>query len=533
MSNLTEAIQNGNVYLGIELGSTRIKAVLIDESCAPVASGSHDWENRLEDGVWTYRLEDVWKGVQDSFQKLRQDVQKKHGVWLTKIRGMGVSAMMHGYLVFDRHDTQLVPFRTWRNTSTEQAAALLTEAFAFNIPQRWSIAHLYQAILNGEAHVADIASITTLAGYVHRRLTGEHVLGIGEASGMFPVESNAISYNSGMLDTFSGLIAKKNYGWNISDLLPAVRSAGESAGFLTVEGARLLDPAGTLEAGCPLCPPEGDAGTGMVATNSVSARTGNVSAGTSIFAMVVLEKALSKVHTEIDIVATPSGKPVAMAHCNSCTSDLDAWIRLLKEWNGMMGVEISTSAIYDTFYNKALEADPDCGGLVSYNYYSGEPVTGLKEGRPLFVRMPDSNFSFANFARCILYSTMATLKIGMDILTGQEHVKLEQLLGHGGLFKTPGVGQALMAGALHVPVTVMDTAGEGGAWGIALLAAFAGRKQPGETLEAFLETHVFANSPGTCVQPEKADIEGFARYMERYQAGLHVQKAAVTYLKER
>lgn len=529
--NSKEAIQTGSVYLGIEMGSTRIKAVLVDESCAPIASGSHDWENRLEDGVWTYHLDDVWAGLQDSYSKLRQNVKEKYNTDLTKLKGMGVSAMMHGYLVFDKQDNQLVPFRTWRNTSTEKAAEILTRDFNFNIPQRWSIAHLYQAILNGESHVADIDFMTTLAGYVHWQLTGKKLLGVGEACGMFPLEDDSLAYNTKMLAAFDKLISDKRYAWSIKDIMPEILTAGDVAGTLTPQGAKRLDPTGTLVPGCPLCPPEGDAGTGMVATNSVSERTGNVSAGTSIFAMVVLEKPLSKVHMEIDMVTTPSGKPVAMAHCNSCTSDLDAWIRLLKEFNGMMGTEVSTPALYDTFYGKALEGDPDCGGLLSYNYYSGEPVTGLEEGRPLFVRMPDSKFTFANFARCILYSTMATLKIGMDILTEQEHVKLEQLLGHGGLFKTEGVGQTLMAGALKVPVTVMETAGEGGAWGIALLAAFTGMKQSSETLEDFLANRVFADSPGTCIKPAQTDVDGFSSYIAFYKKGLAVQKSAVANLR--
>jgi sugar (pentulose or hexulose) kinase len=508
------------------MGSTRIKAVLIDEKQNPLASGGFDWENRLENGIWTYRLDDVWAGLREAFAKLAAEVRSKYGAPLTKLAAFGVSAMMHGYLPFGKDGKQLAAFRTWRNTTTEQAAAALTKEFSFNVPQRWSIAHLYQAILNGEEHVKDIGYLTTLSGYVHWQLSGKKVMGVGEASGMFPIDSNACDYDAGMMAKFDELVADKKYGWKLRDIMPVVRNAGDDAGVLTAEGARLLDPSGALLSGCPMCPPEGDAGTGMVATNSVSERTGNVSAGTSIFAMLVLEKALSQVYTEIDMVTTPAGKPVAMVHCNNCTSDFDAWVKLFGEVHAALGGAVSKPALYDAIYFKALEGDADCGGLLSYNYVSGEPVTGLDEGRPLFVRTPDSRFSLANFARSLLFSTMATLKIGMDILTVKENVKLEQLLGHGGLFKTEGVGQSLMAAALDVPVTVMASAGEGGAWGIAVLAAYRAQAK-GRTLVTFLAEQVFCGKTGKRVEPDQSDVEGFLRFMERYVKGLAVEREAV------
>lgn len=525
------AILNGETSLGIELGSTRIKAVLIDSQNNCLATGGHNWENRLENGIWTYPLDAVWAGLQDAYAHLAQEVQKEYGVPLTNIRSMGISGMMHGYLVFDKNNQQLVPFRTWRNTITEQAAALLTEEFAFNVPQRWSVAHLYQSLLNGDSHVKDVAFATTLAGYVHWQLTGEKVMGVGEASGMFPIDSNTIDYHQTMVEQFDALAAAKGMGWKLRGIFPKVLGAGDSAGQLTPQGAKLLDPTGTLQPGIPLCPPEGDAGTGMVATNSVAERTGNVSAGTSIFAMIVLEKALSQVYIEIDMVTTPSGKPVAMVHCNNCTTDLDAWTRLFAEVLEGMGVAVNKPALYDMLYNKALEGEPDAGGLLSYNYHSGEVITGLDEGRPLFTLLPDSKMTLANFTRNLLFSTMATLKIGMDILTDKENVRLEQILGHGGLFKTKGVGQQLMAAALDVPVAVMESAGEGGAWGIALLASYMANRAPGETLEDFLSKKVFNGVAGSVIKPSPSDVKGFEAFMERYVSGLPVEKAAVEALK--
>ena len=530
-NQIAQFISAGEAVFGLELGSTRIKAVLIGADGTPLASGSYDWENRLENNVWTYHLEDVWTGLQTAYRSLADAVEAQYGVKLTKLKALGFSAMMHGYLAFDKDDNLLVPFRTWRNTMTEQAANELTARFGFNIPQRWSIAHLHQAILNGEEHVKDIAFITTLAGYVHWKLTGEKVLGIGDASGMLPIDSDTNDFDAGMIEKFDAIHADKGFGWKLSEILPTVRAAGEDAGVLTAEGAKLLDPTGALEAGVPVAPPEGDAGTGMAATNSVRVRTGNVSAGTSIFSMVVLEKPLSKVHVEIDMVTTPSGKPVAMAHCNNCTSDINAWAAVFKSFAEALCVSCTMPQALDAMFYGALEADPDCGGLVSYNYVSGEPMTGMEEGRPLFVRMPDSKFTFANFARTQLYSAMAALKIGMDILIDEEKVEVDTLLGHGGFFKAKGVGQKLMAGALRTPVSVMETAGEGGPWGMALLASYLVNRAEGETLEDYLDAKIFAGSEGVCIAPEETDMAGFEAFLNRYKAALPAERAAVDTLK--
>jgi sugar (pentulose or hexulose) kinase len=527
MNARKQAVEQGRTALGIELGSTRVKAVLIGEDHEPMATGGHEWENRLEDGVWTYGLPDVWEGLRAAYRRLADDVKATYGVSLRTTGAIGISAMMHGYLVFDAAGRQLVPFRTWRNTLTEQAAAILTRELGFNIPQRWSAAHLYQAILNGEPHVGDVAFMTTLSGYVHWKLTGEKVLGIGDASGMFPIDSGTNDFDARMIGRFDALIAKHDFDGSLERIVPASMSAGTRAGVLTAEGAGLLDPSGELAAGIPFCPPEGDAGTGMVATNSVAERTGNVSAGTSIFAMIVLEKALSKVYPEIDLVTTPSGRPVAMVHCNNCTTDIDAWVRLFAELCGAVGAEVGKSALYDLLYEKALEGDPDCGGILTYNYYAGEPITGFEQGRPLHVRMPESRLTLANHMRSLLFSAMGTLAIGMDILTENERVRIDGMLGHGGLFKAKGVGQRLMAAAMGVPVSVMDTAGEGGAWGIALLADFMARKEAGETLEAFLANRVFSGRTGISVRPDEIDARGFAAFKARYAKGLAIEKAAV------
>ncbi|MDR0496857.1 MAG: FGGY-family carbohydrate kinase [Treponema sp.] len=522
-----KAIIEGKTALGIELGSTRIKAVLIDENYELIASGGHDWENKLENGVWTYALDDVWAGVQNSFRNLADDVQKRYGLTLSTIGAVGISAMMHGYLVFNKEDKLLVPFRTWRNTMTEKAAVALTEKLQFNIPQRWSIAHLYQAILNKEDHVKDIAFLTSLAGYVHWKLTGQKVIGIDDGSGLFPVDSTVNNYHVKMLGQFEELVKPLGFSWNISGILPKALCAGENAGTLTAEGAKLLDLSGNLQAGIPFCPPEGDAGTGMVATNAVAERTGNVSAGTSIFAMIVLEKALSKVYPEVDMVTTPAGKPVAMVHCNNCTTDLDAWAKLFRELADLTGAKIDKAALYDALYFKALEGDEDCGNLLSYNFYSGEHNIGIEQGRPLFVRLPDRNFTLANFMRTLLFSTMGTLKLGMEILTEKEHVHVDSLLGHGGLFKTKGVGQRLMAGALNTPVSVMESAGEGGAWGIAILAAYLLHGKESGPLEQFLGGKVFAGKSSTRLEPDAKDVSSFRKFMERFVAGLKVERAAV------
>ncbi len=518
-------IAEGRAVLGVEFGSTRIKAVLIASDKAPVASGGHTWENRLENGVWTYSLDDIHTGLQDCYAKLKADVMEKYGVKLTKIGAMGFSAMMHGYMAFDSEGRLLAPFRTWRNTITERASRELTSLFNYNIPQRWSIAHLYQAILNGEEHVPRIAYLTTLAGYIQWRLTGEKALGVGEASGMFPIDTGTKTYNASMVEKFNLLI--KDLPWRLEDIMPKVLVAGENAGVLTAEGALLLDPSGELEPGSPLCPPEGDAGTGMVATNSVTVRTGNVSAGTSVFAMIVLEKELSKVYPEIDLVTTPMGDLVGMVHCNNCTSDINAWVNIFKEFSELMGVDISMPKLYDALYFKAMEGAPDCGGLLSYCYYSGESITGFEEGRPLFVRTPESDFSLANFMRANLYATLGALKIGLDIMFRQEGVKVDSILGHGGLFKTEGVGQRVLAAAMDAPVSVMETAGEGGAWGIALLAAYMLEKAEGEALDEYLNEKVFKGMKSVTVSPDPADVEGFNRYIRRYSAGLPIERAAV------
>lgn len=523
-TQIAAAVKKGDTALGIELGSTRIKAVLIGPDHAPIATGAYDWENRLENGVWTYHLDDVWTGIQAAFRELREEVQSRCGVPLTTLGAMGVSAMMHGYLPFDKNGTQLCEFRTWRNTITEAEAQELTQLFQFNIPQRWSIAHLYRAIRQGEAHVRDIAFLTTLEGYVHWKLTGKKVLGVGEAAGMFPLDETG-RFHPRMLAQFDEILQQRHIPWRLEDILPEILVAGDPAGELTPEGAKLLDPTGALQAGIPLCPPEGDAGTGMTATNSVSARTGNVSAGTSIFAMVVLEHPLSQVHPEIDMVATPAGLPAAMVHCNTCTSDLDAWVKLFAELLNSASTPLPKSQLYDLLYHKALEGAADCGGVVSYNCYSGEPVIHLEEGRPLLMRLPDSQLTLGNFMRAQLYAAMATLRLGMEILYG-EHVALEKLYGHGGLFKTKGVGQRLMAGALGVPVAVMETAGEGGPWGMALLAMYRKNRRPGDTLEDYLQDQVFAQAKGEELPPDPADAAGFAAYLKRYQAGLAVERTA-------
>ena len=529
-NEIQKAIESGQTALGIELGSTRIKAVLIGEDHTPLASGSHEWENRHENGVWTYSLEAVWNGLQDSFQNLSKDISEKYGVSLKTVGAIGFSAMMHGYMAFDKDGNLLVPFRTWRNTITGQAAEKLTDLFQFNIPQRWSIAHLYQAILNQESHVKDIDHLTTLAGYVHWKLTGQKVLGVGEASGMFPIDSTTNDYDKRRLEQFDECLKAENISWKLEEILPKVLVAGDTAGVLTEEGAKLLDPSGQLQAGIPLCPPEGDAGTGMVATNSVAQRTGNVSAGTSVFAMIVLEKALSKLYPEIDMVTTPTGKPVAMVHSNNCTSDLNAWVDVFQEFTRALGVEISESKLYEMLYQQGLKGDADGGGLLAYNYVSGEHITHLEEGRPLFVRTPESRFTLSNFMRTHLFSSLGALKIGMDILFEQEKVQLDQLLGHGGFFKTKEVGQRMMAAAMNVPVSVMETAGEGGAWGIALLASYMLHKKD-EPLEDYLSDKVFAGQQGSTIAPDQHDVDGFAAFMDLYKKGLGIERAAVNGLR--
>ncbi len=530
-NDIKAAVESGKTALGIELGSTRIKAVLISADHTPLASGSFEWENRYESGVWTYRLDDVWTGLQESFRELSRNVFEQYDARLSTVGAIGFSAMMHGYLAFDQDDRLLVPFRTWRNTTTGEAAAKLTDLFQFNIPQRWSIAHLYQAILSQEPHVAQISHLTTLAGYVHWRLTGQKVLGVGEASGMFPIDSATNDYDARLVARFDQLVEAEKLPWRLHAILPRVLVAGEAAGVLSEAGARLLDPAGQLRPGTPLCPPEGDAGTGMVATNSVAARTGNVSAGTSVFAMIVLEQPLAKVHPEIDMVTTPTGAPVAMVHSNNCTSDLNAWVALFEEFSAALGVEISQSRLFELLYSRALAGDADGGGLLAYNYVSGEHITHLAEGRPLFIRSPESRFTLANFMRVHLFSALAALKIGLEILFEQEQVQIDQILGHGGFFKTPQVGQRIMAAAINVPVAVMETAGEGGAWGMALLAAYMLQKAADEPLEAYLAARVFAAMRGATIAPDAGDVAGFTAFLERYKRGLIIERAAVDALR--
>ena len=520
-------IESGKSVLGIEFGSTRIKAVLVDEDHVPIAQGSHEWENQLVDGLWTYSNETIWFGLQDCYADLRNDVRKRYDVEIEHLASIGISAMMHGYMPFDKGGHLMVPFRTWRNTNTGEAAAALSKLFVYNIPLRWSISHLYQAILNKEEHVPEIGYLTTLAGYIHWKLTGEKVLGVGDASGMIPVDPETGNYRTDMIEKFDNLVAPYGFPWKLGDILPKVLNAGEPAGRLTETGAKRLDISGHLQAGVPLCPPEGDAGTGMVATNAVRPRTGNVSAGTSSFSMIVLEKELSKPNEMIDMVTTPDGNLVAMVHCNNCTSDLNGWVGLFKEYEELMGGPVDVGKIFQRLFAAADKGDPDCGGLVSYNYISGEPVTGFAEGRPLFVRSATDSFNLANFMRSILYATVGVLKIGNDVLLKEEKVKVDRITGHGGLFKVKGVGQRVLAAALNSPISVMETAGEGGAWGIAILASYLVNNPGRISLPDFLDKMVFAGNTGTEIAPTPEDVAGFEAYLETYKSCLAVEKAAV------
>lgn len=521
-----ELIDRGQAILGIEFGSTRIKAVLIDSENKPIASGAWDWENKLVDGVWSYSLEAVREGLQGCYADLQKDVERQYGTRIHTLKALGISAMMHGYLAFDKEGKLLVPFRTWRNTITGKAARALTDLFSYPIPQRWTIAHLYESMLEGQSHVKDIAMLFTLASYVHYRLTGRRVIGIDDASGMFPIDPAAKDYNAAYLDSFQALAAKAGYGWDIRSLLPKVLVAGEDAGRLTGEGAELLDPSGKLQPGIPLCPPEGDAATGMAATDSVLPRTGNVSAGTSVFAMVVLEKNLSKAYFDkIDIVATPDGRPAAMSHANNCTGDYDAWLRLFGEVSAALGHPVQKGELYDKLLPLALKGEKDGGGLLPYNYISGEAMTDVPEGRPLFIRSEHARFTLANFMRAQLYTALGALRRGMDILFDEEHVTLEKLNGHGGFFKTPHVGQRIMASALHTPVSVLTTAGEGGAWGIALLASFlVGGK--GRTLPSFLEEEVFKDAEADTYAPTQEEVDGFNAFYRGYLKAIPLERRA-------
>ena len=523
-----KTIADGRAMLGIEFGSTRIKAVLIDQDNRPIAQGSHTWENQLNDGLWTYPLEAIWFGLQDCYRDLCADVRQKYDTDIETLAGIGISAMMHGYMAFDSKGALLAPFRTWRNTNTAQAAAELSELFNYNIPLRWSISHLYQAILNGEPHTADITFFTTLAGYIHWQLTGEKVLGIGDASGMLPIDPSTKDYSAQMIEKFDVLASSKGFDKPLRSILPGILMAGQNAGILTDEGAKRLDISGRLRGGIPFCPPEGDAGTGMVATNAVLQRTGNVSAGTSSFSMIVLEKELSRPYEMIDMVTTPDGSLVAIVHCNNRTSDLNAWVNLFKEYQQLLGVPVDMGEIFGKLYNAALEGAPDCGGLLSYNYFSGEPVTGLAEGRPLFVRKATDKFTLANFMRANLYASVAVLKIGNDILFNDEKVEVDRITGHGGLFKTPGVGQRILAAALNSPISVMETAGEGGPWGMALLAGFMINNPEKKSLAGWLNDTVFLGATGTEIAPDQADVEGFNKYIENYTRGLALEHCAIS-----
>lgn len=522
-----KAIAEGKTALGIEFGSTRIKGVLIDFKGQVLAVGIYDWENSFIDNIWTYSLEKIHTGARECYASLRKEVEKTYGITLQDIGAIGVSAMMHGYMALDKDGKQIAPFQTWRNTNTQTAADELTELFDFNIPLRWSVAHLYQRILDKEEHVKDLDYVSTLSGYIHWKLTGKRVIGIGDAAGMFPIDSDACDYDAGMAEKFDKLIEPYGYSWKLRDIFPEVLIAGENAGTLTEEGAAFLDETGNLKAGIPLCPPEGDAGTGMTATNSVAPRTGNVSAGTSTFAMIVLEKQLSKVYREIDMVTTPTGFPCAMSHANNGTSDLNAWVALFGEFAEMMGVKAGTGELFEKLYTRSLEGDPDCGGLLAYGYYSGENITMINEGRLAFLRTADSRFNLANFMKVNLYTSLGAVKMGLDILMEDEKVKVDRIMGHGGFFKTKGVGQRYLAAAAGAPVTVMDTASEGGAWGIALLAAYLVDKAVGERLEDYLEERIFKELSGETIAPEEKDIEGFKTFMERYKAGLEIEKSAI------
>ena len=521
------AILEGRTALGIELGSTRIKAVLIGPDHAPIGVGNHDWENQFVDRLWTYSMDAIWDGVQRCYAALAEEVHQRRGVELTTVGALGVSAMMHGYLALDADGELLAPFRTWRNTNTGPAAQELSTLFGHNIPHRWSVAHLRQAILDGEDHLSRIEHITTLAGYVHWKLTGHRVLGIGDASGMFPIDISTGAYDAVMIDQFDRLAATSGANVHLAELLPTIRLAGEPAGELTADGARLLDPTGRLQPGALMCPPEGDAGTGMVATNSVAPRTGNVSAGTSIFAMIVLEHALNQVHRELDLVTTPAGELVAMVHCNNGASELNAWVQRFAEFAAGLGVDTNSGTVFQTLFTAALGGAPDGGGLLAYNYLSGEPITNLHEGRPLFLRTPNSTLSLANFIRVQLYAVLATLRLGMDVLQNDEGVQLDRMFAHGGLFKTTGVAQSFLADALDTPVAVGDLAAEGGAWGIAVLAAYLTGRELDQTLARYLDDRVFADTQLETMKPDPAGVAGFKTFIERYVDALPVERLAV------
>lgn len=526
MNEMKQLIDSGDVVIGIELGSTRIKAVLIAENGETLATGYADWENHFINSIWTYHQDEIWDNLRSAYADLQDDVVKKYGTHIVKLKAMGISAMMHGYLPFDKEGQLLTPFRTWRNNITSQASETLTNLFDYPIPQRWSIAHLYQSILNQESHIHQIDYLTTLSGYVHWQLTGEKVLGIGDASGMFPIDASTFSYDKALLSTFDNVLTENNVDWQLENILPTVLVAGQSAGKLTEEGAKLLDPKGYLKAGVPLCPPEGDAGTGMVATNSIKENTGNISAGTSAFSMIVLDKPLSRRYAELDLVTTPAGKLVAMAHANNCSSDINAWIELFNEALQSFGVNVTPDELYQTLFLKALQGDADCGGLISYGFYSGEHNVGLAEGCPLFLHPTNAKFNIPNFIRVHLYSAFAAMKLGMDILQQQENINITHILGHGGLFKTENVAQKILASALNIPVATMDMSSDGGAWGIALLANYMDKRNE-YCFEDYLDKEIFNQVNITLTQPDLEMVKGYQQFMINYQKGIDVVKTAV------
>ena len=522
-----EKIRAGKTSLGIEFGSTRIKAVLIDDTYHTIAAGDYGWASHLENGLWSYTQEEIWKGLQTAYAAMAQNVEAAYGEKLTRVGHIGFSAMMHGYLAFDKNGELLVPFRTWQNTNTSEAHEKLSELFQYNIPERWSIAHLYQAVLNKEEHIGKVAYFTTLAGYVHWKLTGKKVLGVGDASGMFPIDPTTHAYETEFIEKFSALPEVAEQPWNLSDLLPEPLVAGTPAGTLTAEGAKLLDPTGTLQPGIVLAPPEGDAGTGMVATNSVRVRTGNVSAGTSIFAMVVLEHKLKALHPEVDLVTTPAGDLAGMSHANNFTSDLNAWVGLFGQFAAALGTRVDTGNLYGTLFRAAIadDVDANCGGLINYPFRSGEFLAGLPEGRPLFVRGPEARMSLGNFMRAQLFSAFSPVKIGMDVMTKNEGVAVDSLVGHGGIFTTPKVAQKILAAAFNTPIKVMSTAAEGGAWGMAVLADYLWHAD--QPLDEFLDARVFADAASTTENPDENDVAGFEEFFDRFRKGLAIEHTAI------
>ena len=522
-----EKIRAGKTSLGIEFGSTRIKAVLIDDTYHTIAAGDYGWASHLENGLWSYTQEEIWKGLQTAYAAMAQNVEAAYGEKLARVGHIGFSAMMHGYLAFDKNGELLVPFRTWQNTNTSEAHEKLSELFQYNIPERWSIAHLYQAVLNKEEHIGKVAYFTTLAGYVHWKLTGKKVLGVGDASGMFPIDPTTHAYETEFIEKFSALPEVAEQPWNLSDLLPEPLVAGTPAGTLTAEGAKLLDPTGTLQPGIVLAPPEGDAGTGMVATNSVRVRTGNVSAGTSIFAMVVLEHKLKALHPEVDLVTTPAGDLAGMSHANNFTSDLNAWVGLFGQFAAALGTPVDTGNLYGTLFRAAIadDVDANCGGLINYPFRSGEFLAGLPEGRPLFVRGPEARMSLGNFIRAQLFSAFSPVKIGMDVMTKNEGVAVDSLVGHGGIFTTPKVAQKILAAAFNTPIKVMSTAAEGGAWGMAVLADYLWHAD--QPLDEFLDARVFADAASTTENPDENDVAGFEEFFDRFRKGLAIEHTAI------